>query len=76
MRLGLPNQIVVVESNSDFKFDHGFQSDSDFNKNFESMITISILFDLFWLKDQFRDQKTWFNDGKSQLNNRKSQFYI
>ena len=29
-------------------------------------------FDLFWFKDQFRDQKSWLNDQKSQLKDQKS----
>ena len=42
MWLGLPNRIVVVESNSDFKFDGRFHSDSDFNDDFKLKIAILI----------------------------------
>ena len=42
MRLGFPNRIIVVKSNSDSKFDCQFWSDSDFNNNFESTFVISI----------------------------------
>ena len=42
MQLGLQNQIVIVESILDFKFDRRFWSDSDFNDDCELTITILI----------------------------------
>ena len=77
MRLGLPNQIIVVESTSDFKISNSI---ANFGQIGISMTILSRQsrfwsnFDLFRLKDGFRDRKSRLNDqkvnlfGKSQSN--------
>ena len=67
MRLGLTNRIVDDSDSKPVDIDHWFRSDSKSNDGFESAIAIlikQIVFDLFWLKD-------WFRDKKSQLNYQK-----
>ena len=74
IRLGVPNQIVVIESNLKSKYDRRFWSDSKSNDGFESMIAISIKINIILITvDQFRlkDRKRRF---KCRLFKKKVEF--
>ena len=70
MQLGDPNLILVVELNLKSEFDRQFwfwnpMTDSSQWSQFR------LNYDLFWLKDWFRDQNSQLNDRKSHLNDQK-----
>ena len=54
MQIGLTNQIVDDSDSKLSYFDRRFQSDSDSNDVFESMIAISIIIDLFLIYYQLK----------------------